>query len=724
MIKRKGLYLMLISIHGLIRGQNLELGRDADTGGQTTYVVELLKALSQNPRVERVDLLTRQVMDSRVDASYAVEEEEVAPGAYIIRIPFGPRRYLRKESLWPYLDNFADMSLRHLRQIKRLPDWIHSHYADAGYAGAQLANLLGVPLVHTGHSLGRVKKQRLKAKGMSKERIESRYNISQRIEAEELTLDTASLVVTSTRQEVEEQYELYDNYQPHRMVVLPPGTDLNRFKPPQDDDPEPTIKATLAPFLKNPDKPMILALSRADERKNIGGLVDAYAGHPKLKGLANLVIVAGNRDDILGLDKGAQRVLTSLLLQVDRHDLYGCVAYPKHHQVEEVPEFYRLAAKSGGIFVNPAITEPFGLTIIEAAASGLPVVATENGGPVEIFKNCQNGLLVDPLDSKAMGEALYSAISDKKRWQQWSERGFQGAHKHYTWSGHVEKYLDAATTILEEQVFSRHSKGIRSQLPTLDRLLITDIDNTLVGDEEGLEVLMDMLAQASPSIGIGMGVATGRHLESTLEVLGKSKVPIPDILITSVGSEIYYGRNLAMDHSWQRHIDFRWQPEELRTFMQEISGVRPQPPEEQRDFKLSYYVDAGKFSGLRDLKRRMRKMNLHAKLIYSHHSLLDLLPIRASKGQAVRFISLKWGIPVRRILTAGDSGNDKEMIEGGTLGVVVGNHSSELSALKGRPRVYFARDGHALGIKEGIEHYNFLGSIRIPEDEKDEVIGN
>jgi sucrose-phosphate synthase len=165
MIKRKGLYLMLISIHGLIRGQNLELGRDADTGGQTTYVVELLKALSQNPRVERVDLLTRQVMDSRVDASYAVEEEEVAPGAYIIRIPFGPRRYLRKESLWPYLDNFADMSLRHLRQIKRLPDWIHSHYADAGYAGAQLANLLGVPLVHTGHSLGRVKKQRLKEKG-------------------------------------------------------------------------------------------------------------------------------------------------------------------------------------------------------------------------------------------------------------------------------------------------------------------------------------------------------------------------------------------------------------------------------------------------------------------------------------------------------------------------------------------------------------------------------
>ena len=713
----KGLYLMLISIHGLIRGENLELGRDADTGGQTTYVVELLKALAGNPRVERVDLLTRQVIDSKVDDSYSRPEEEVAPGAYIIRIPCGPRRYLRKEVLWPYLENFADMTLRHLRKIQRLPDWIHSHYADAGFVGARLANLLGVPLIHTGHSLGRIKKQRLLDKGMPEDRIESRYNITQRIEAEEITLDTASLVVTSTRQEVEEQYCLYDNYRPGSMAVLPPGTDLNRFRPPRDGEEEPPFMGELARFLRNPEKPMILALSRADERKNIAGLVDAYGENDRLRKLANLVIVAGNREDIKDLDKGSRRVLTSLLLQIDRHDLYGLTACPKHHRPEEVPDIYRLAAQSGGVFVNPALTEPFGLTLIEAAASGLPVVATENGGPQEIIQNCQNGLLVDPLDSKAMGDAICKVLSNRERWQEWAKKGLMGAKEHYTWEGHVNKYLDAAEKVLKHKSFSKPDRKVKSKLPTLDRLLISDIDNTLIGDEEGLKEFLELLQRASSAVGLGFGVATGRNLESTLAVLEKWQVPPPDILITAVGSEIYYGRPLAMDHSWHRHINFRWQPGKLWEVMQKIPGIRPQPREEQLGFKLSFYVDPKNFPGIRELKRRLRKLNLRAQIIYSHGELLDLLPIRASKGQAVRFISLKWGIPVRRILTAGDSGNDREMLEGGTLGVVVGNHSSELASLKGKERIYFAGQSHARGIKEGIEHYNFLGSIRIPGGE-------
>ena len=61
--RKKGLYIQLYSIHGLIRGNNLELGRDADTGGQTKYVLELAQTLSEDPRVERVDLVTRQIKD-------------------------------------------------------------------------------------------------------------------------------------------------------------------------------------------------------------------------------------------------------------------------------------------------------------------------------------------------------------------------------------------------------------------------------------------------------------------------------------------------------------------------------------------------------------------------------------------------------------------------------------------------------------------------------------
>lgn len=85
----EGVYIMLISVHGLVRGHAMELGRDADTGGQVKYVVELAEALAAHARVARVDLLTRQISDPKVDESYAAPEEQLADKARIVRIPCG-----------------------------------------------------------------------------------------------------------------------------------------------------------------------------------------------------------------------------------------------------------------------------------------------------------------------------------------------------------------------------------------------------------------------------------------------------------------------------------------------------------------------------------------------------------------------------------------------------------------------------------------------------------
>ena len=148
----------MLSLHGLIRGEDLELGRDADTGGQTLYVVELLRALGERPEVERVDLLTRHVEDPRVDDGYARTVEPLSEKARIVRIPCGPEGYLPKEELWDHLDDFIDNTHDYIRAQARPPDALHSHYADAGYVGARLSNQLGIPLLHTGHSLGRVPK--------------------------------------------------------------------------------------------------------------------------------------------------------------------------------------------------------------------------------------------------------------------------------------------------------------------------------------------------------------------------------------------------------------------------------------------------------------------------------------------------------------------------------------------------------------------------------------
>jgi sucrose-phosphate synthase len=486
-----GLYIVLISVHGLIRGTDLELGRDGDTGGQTKYVVELARALAAQTGVARVDLLTRRIVDDNVSTDYSLRSEPLGEKAQIIRIDAGPETYIRKEELWDHLDNFADNALAYLRELDQTPDVIHGHYADAGYAAMRVANPLGVPLVFTGHSLGRVKRRRLLASGLKKTDIESQYHISRRIEAEEDTLAAAALVVASTHNEIEEQYGRYDHYLPDQMQVIPPGTDLQRFQPPLGGEWNTKTAKKLISFLRDPFKPMILTLSRPDKRKNIAGLVEAYGESQELQELANLVIVAGNRDDIREMEDDPQQVLTELLLLIDSYDLYGKVAFPRQHDSDEVEMFYRLAASSHGVFINPALTEPFGLTLLEAAASGVPIVATEDGGPADILKHCRNGSLVDPLDSAAMAKALLKVLSNAREWQTMANNGLAGVHEHYSWECHASDYLekirslgDRARTIVKKQPVTSRAMLYH------DRAIFTDLDQSLLGDPDALAQLL------------------------------------------------------------------------------------------------------------------------------------------------------------------------------------------------------------------------------------------
>ncbi len=716
----KQLYILMLSIHGLLRSKDLELGRDADTGGQIKYVIELARALAANPHVGRVDVLTRQVIDKKVDKIYSQSEEQICEGARIVRIPAGPRRYLRKEVLWNYLDSFSDQTLQHIRRVGDVPDVIHSHYADAGYVGAQIARLLGVPFIFTGHSLGRVKKDRLLEKGLEPSKIEGHYNISTRIEAEESALDTATFVVASTRQEIEEQYKKYEYYDPRRMEVIPPGVDLNRYFPPKKAAIRKDVEAKINRFLKNPNLPLILALSRADERKNIETLIHAYGKNDYLREHANLAIVAGNREDITKLEKGARRVLTNILLLIDRYNLYGKAAYPKQHDPEEVPDFYRLAARQQGVFVNPALTEPFGLTLLEAAASGVPVVATNDGGPQDIIENCHNGLLIDPLDDEAMGKAIQSIIEDRERWKTYSRQGLEGVEKHYSWKSHVNNYLPKLDKVLKRRHYGRDIiSRYKSRLPTVDRILLTDIDNTLLGDDEALQEFLELLNDTEHHI--GFGIATGRHLENAVHTLEENNVPLPDFFITSVGSEIHYQSGEVEDRSWKHHLNYYWKPEKIYEILDELPGMERQPASEQRRYKISYYYDPKNAPKKRKLTRLFREHKLKVKIIYSHNMYMDVLPIRASKGLALRYLVMKWGLAADHVLVAGDSGNDEEMLRGNTLGVVVGNYSKELRRLHGKPRIFFAEAHYARGIIEGINHYNFMEEIQIPEEVDDQA---
>ncbi|AKJ65247.1 HAD-IIB family hydrolase [Kiritimatiella glycovorans] len=712
-----GLYIVMLSVHGLIRGHDLELGRDPDTGGQVTYVVELVRALAKHPEVGRVDLFTRQVADKRVGDEYAQPEEELSECARIVRIPCGPRRYLRKENLWPYLPVFVDHALGHFRRMGRLPDVVHGHYADAGYAGSQLARLLGVPFVFTGHSLGRIKRRRLLEQGADPEQIDRKYRFIERIEAEETALDTAALVCASTRQEVSEQYEEYDFYRPDTMEVIPPGVDLSRFRAPEENF-RCRMEGEVERFLRDPEKPVILAMARPDERKNIETLVRAYGENEALREQANLLLILGNREDIRKFPAAQRKVLFQILYLIDYYDLYGHVAFPKQHDAEDVPNIYRMAARRRGVFVNPAWTEPFGLTLIEASASGLPIVATNDGGPRDIIAACRNGVLIDPFDPDALSEALLEAIGERRQWETWSKNGIKGSRETFSWESHVEHYLAEVRSLVKgEGRRGRISLRRRSRLPTIDRVLITDVDNTLTGDEEGCLELVRLLHDAGDYV--GFGIATGRTRKSALKLLKEIGAPTPDILITSAGCNIYYGEDLRPDRSWHHHIDHYWNPDLVRAILDELPGIYPQKKGEQGRYKVSYTLDPEKGPSLKELRGLLRQRRLRVKVIFSLGMYLDILPIRASTGLAIRYLALKWGLPPERLLVAGDSGNDEEMLRGETLGVVVGNYSPELEGLRGAPRIYFAEASHARGIIEGLEHYRFLEEIVIPEEEGD-----
>ncbi len=728
-MKENGLYVMHISIHGLIRQQRPELGRDADTGGQIKYVLELAKSLGEVEGVDRVDLLTRLIDDKRVSPDYAVPVEQISDHARLVRLPCGGRKYLRKELLWPHLEEFIDNTITFITKQGRTPDLIHGHYADAGYVAMELATAFDVPFVFTGHSLGRNKQNKLLGDGLTKAKIDSQYKIGTRIDREERIIETADLIVVSTQQEIEEQYGLYDNTAKAALQVIPPGLDLEAFYPYYDIQFDPdlfsdevkqtrhTLLRELHRFWMSPDKPFILALCRPDHRKNIAGLISAYGTDPELRAVANLAIFAGIRSNISDMEENEKDVLTDMLLHMDRYDLYGKLAIPKKHDfATEVPELYRLCAESGGVFVNPALVEPFGLTLIEASACGVPIVATDDGGPRDIVANCQNGILVDVTDALQIAAASKSILLDREQWTMFSNNGINGVRSHYSWRAHCEKYLDALKGLLPKgshpdlhgddlaaHTNKRPSFGRR--LTNVRHLLITDVDNTLVGDDEAMERLFSLLEENRDMI--AWGVVTGRSLELTIEVMTEYNFPTPDIMICSVGTEIYYGPDFRMDKGWQQHISWQWQAEAIKRALADFDFLVSQEAEGQRSHKISYYLEE-KDSRLQQVRDALEQMKLRCQVIYSHGQFLDILPLRASKGKAIEYLIQKYDFSPRHIMVAGDSGNDADMVDGRTRGLVVGNHSDELNHLRDRPNIYFTPESYAAGIIDGLRHYGFV----------------
>ena len=238
-----------------------------------------------------------------------------------------------------------------------------------------------------------------------------------------------------------------------------------------------------------------------------------------------------------------------------------------------------------------------------------------------------------------------------------------------------------------------------------DRLLVCDIDNTLIGDHSAAGDFASWLEDNRDRV--AFGVATGRNLESALGVLARWSIPTPDVMITDVGGMIHYWRGVPSTTSGgaDTSITNGSRPSFERLFRTcPDSGCSRSETRDRTSSATSSIPTNGPAS---EIRRRVRDTGSHATAIYSHWEFLDLLPAKATKGLAVKYLTERWGFAQDRVLVAGDSGNDAVMLKTPTA-VVVGNFSSELRALRGHNGIYFATADHARGILEGIDHFGFL----------------
>jgi len=738
----KGYYIQLFSPHGLIRYNDPEIGRNKDTGGQVKYVLELLENLSKHPQVRKVDLFTRRISDKKFSTDYEKEFDDVNQKARIVRISCGGNGYRQKESLWDYLDEFIDKTIRFIEKEDDFPDVVHGHYADGIYLAGQLSEVFGIPFLATGHSLGRNKQNILLQQGLSQQKINEKFNMAKRIAIEEEMLQTANAIIVSTNHEVEVQYGLYDNRKVGRFMMIPPGVNPDFYYPFYRFD-MPSFKMTneqehalyrvnseIERFLFNPAKPLILSIGRADKRKNFEMIIQSYGQDKELQAMANLAIFAGVRKDISKKPEEEQEILTNLLLMLDKYDLYGKMAIPKKNDPRmEVPEIYRVAARKKGVFVNATPGENFGLTLIEAAACGLPVVASPSGGPKEIIENCENGLLVNVDDPAEISAALKKIIADQTLWEKYSANGIRSTNQLYSWSAHTGKYIETIDELFrrkDDDILSfSHKTAYGKKLTKASLFVISDLDGTLIdGDQsQGLRELREWVESHKDKV--VFGVASGRNKELTEKALIEFDLPSPDILICSAGSEIYYSKKFIPDNGWGSHIDYQWEKDELQNALTEFPCIRLQEPAAQWRFKLSYYVDDHfNEETFAHLYKFLGERKLRAKLLLTENRYLDLLPFRASKGSAVRYLSYKWKMPLEQIITAGNSGNDLDMLKGKTKGIVVSNYSPELEELRKNKSIFFSKFPLAKGVLDGINHYAPLDRSSVDFDFEKEAVEN
>ncbi len=655
------LEIVHLALGGCLKAPPIRYGITADTGGHIAYVLDASRAQARRSDVDAVSIVTRLFDDPALGEEHAQPGTSIGGKLTIVRIATANRSYLEKEALEADLPAFTDAFCSYLVALPRLPTVIHAHFADAAAVAAIVRERLGVPFIYTPHALGIDK--RATAPGGAE--------LDRRIEAERAAIGGADAIILSSRDEADRQVAAYDVAgAASRVVCIPPGA------PTASDVTGGTLSDRLDRDLHRPDKPIILLVARAVAKKNIAALLRAYAGSPALMEAANLVILAGQRSDRSSPEERA--VQADLRARAADRALAGRVALPDRHDAADVAALYRRAAH-GGVFVNPALHEPFGLTLLEAAAAGVPVVATRYGGPSEIVERIGHGLLVEPRDEGAIAAACLRVVTDAVLHRRLSAAGRRNVGA-YGWP----RYAEASVRRYADLV-------------PAPALVACDIDGTLTGCREGAGAFSDWAkARHVPFV-----IATGRRFEEAQAIVAEWDLPEPDAYLTDVGSTMMLrgpGGAWRPCSEYAAILDAGWARDEVARLAATLR-IAPQPPACQSRHKLSFFGSATEAATIRT---RLKNAGLAALVVHSHGRLIDVLPPAGGKAAAIAAYAERDGATLAACVAAGDSGNDLDMLNRCGRAIVVANADRDLDELGHRRGLYRSRRPHAGGVVEGL----------------------
>jgi D-inositol-3-phosphate glycosyltransferase len=387
-----------------------------DAGGMTIYVRELARELAA--RGIQTDIFTRAVTEF-------VRAKQIFPGVRVVPIEAGPPAQVGRQELPAYLESFV-AGVRAFSLTQRIRyDLVHSHYWMSGLAGRRLARAWSVPLVHSYHTLGRVKDQ-FRAPGEAAEP-------QSRLDGEAEVIDSADVLVASTDEEWAQLSCLYGA--PHdRLKTLHPGVDHALFRPGDQ------VAARSALGLG--DEAVMLYVGRIQPLKGLElGIRAAGELADRLERRLLFLIVGGPSG------AGGHQELVRL------HELVGSLGLDKTirflgpHPHRLLPAFYQAA----DVHVVCSRSESFGLAALEAHACGMPVVGTAVGGLSYVVRDGVSGLLTDTRDPDVFAAGLHRVLSDPSLHASFSRSAIESAAR-FSWTKMAEGFFDLYNCLVRERL--------------------------------------------------------------------------------------------------------------------------------------------------------------------------------------------------------------------------------------------------------------------------------